>query len=82
MPPTYRGQITHVPPAMQQNYGNNYPPQTFYGQPPPNALYHQPMANAFQQMGTMHRPINPTAHIDTRTYGQPAPHQMSIANRS
>ncbi|CAF0772679.1 unnamed protein product [Rotaria sordida] len=94
----YRGSVNIGPPPPQQNYGNNYgggntlhhpppPQQAYYGQPPQMApqqtqMYHQPMSNAYQQMGQIPRPMNPSQPLDTRGYGQPLQHQIQMQNRS
>lgn len=62
------------------------PQQPYYGQPlapPQQQMYHQNMSNPYQQLGHMPRPMNAAPpSLDTRGYGQPPQHQMTLSNRS
>jgi hypothetical protein len=73
------GNAIHPPPSQQSYYAQAPPPQMA---PQQTQMYHQPIPNAYQQMGQIPRPMNPSQALDTRGYGQPPQHQMSIQNRS
>ena len=93
----YRGSARSGPPPSQQNYGNNYggdnmvhPPaqQAYYGQgptqmaPQQTQIYHQSVPNAYQQLGQMPHPINPSQTFDNRGYDENYQVQVPIPNRS
>ncbi len=71
--------IAHPPVPLQPPY---------YGQPgtqvapQPTQIYHQSIPNAYQQMGQMPRPVNPSQQLDNRGYGQTPQHRMPMQNRS
>ncbi len=73
------GNALHPPPSQPSYYGQPPPPQMA---PQPTQIYHQSMSNAYPQMGQIPRPMNPPQPLDTRGYGQPPQHQMSMQNRS